>query len=283
MLKQIIAQFDINRQSWPIRGLLALSLIAVIVSSWFLVNSDQVAAANLAAQTEALRPADLSLVEIKPDDCSQCFKLDALLSQIKGQNINLVDDRSLAQSSPVAQALITKYKIERLPSLVVQGELDKEPTLAQLWDDLGDRVVDDTFVLRRSGNPYWEVANQRLAGVMKVVMIKDSTCADCYDVTKHHAILASMGWSGEPETVLDQVSPEAQRLIKKYGITLLPTIVLSGDVNDYPALQQIWSAVGTTEKDGTLVFRQGEKQMGIYHDLAHNKIINPNEKIDNNQ
>jgi len=33
--------------------------------------------------------------------------------------------------------------------------------------------------------------------------------------------------------------------------------------------------VGTVEKDGTYVFREGVKQMGIYKDLTTNKVIEP--------
>jgi hypothetical protein len=69
-------------------------------------------------------------------------------------------------------------------------------------------------------------------------------------------------------------SAEGKDLIKKYKITAVPTILLSGDLEEYENFQQVWPQVGTVEADGMHVFREpGEKIMGSYKDLKTGKLV----------
>lgn len=73
---------------------------------------------------------------------------------------------------------------------------------------------------------------------------------------------------------MDVKSPEGQSLVNKYGISLAPTFVLTGEVKEYETLLKIWPQVGTV-KNNAYIFTLGVPAMGIYRNLTTNKIINP--------
>ena len=64
---------------------------------------------------------------------------------------------------------------------------------------------------------------------------------------------------------------QGKSLIDKYKIEKVPTIILTGDVETYISLTQVWKQVGSVETDGTYVFRSVE-QMGKYRDLTTGKV-----------
>ena len=72
------------------------------------------------------------------------------------------------------------------------------------------------------------------------------------------------------EDTIESSSQEAQGLISKYNITLLPALIISGNVSADPQLVEAWnSTVGTVESDGSLVSRQMPPP---YYDIASGKI-----------
>ena len=64
---------------------------------------------------------------------------------------------------------------------------------------------------------------------------------------------------------------EGQKLVARYQIKKLPTILLQGDLIENEALKQIWQGVGTIEEDNNFVFRTTEL-IGNYFDLETKKV-----------
>ena len=67
-------------------------------------------------------------------------------------------------------------------------------------------------------------------------------------------------------------SDEGVALLGKYGIKKVPTMILSGDMDSYPALTGIWSQVGTV-KDGVYVFQNVEVLQLPFKDLATGQVV----------
>ena len=168
--------------------------------------------------------------------------------------------------------MISTYSIEKLPTIIVTGEINKVSSLKELWPKIG-QTVSSTFVLRTGGAPYLEVKTGKIRGKVIINLIDDIVCTNCYDVKQHLSILSGLGLSVSSTATMDKNSATAQVLINKYAIKLIPTIVLTGDLAAYSNLADIWSEVGTVEKDGAHVFRDGVKLMGTYRDLSTNKIV----------
>lgn len=251
-------------------GIISTSVIFLITSSNLSVK--------ISASEEADRPADLSITIIKDSSCVSCFDLGLILELLKKENINIISDQKVEFDSSEARELIDRYDIKAIPALIVKGEIEKNTAIKNLFSQNGD-IDGDTFVLRKSNPPYIDIATGELKGQVKLTMITDRNCKECYDVTKHEQILLGFGMFNIDSEVLDIGFEDGKEIISKYNINLLPTIIITGEVEYYPDIKNIWSKVGTIESDGVYVFREGVKQMGTYNDIALGKIIKPESKI----
>lgn len=257
-------------------AVLAVVLFASLIFGVVVSGKTNLVLTQKQAETEeAKRPADLAMTIITDQSCEDCFSLSSLLQAIKEQNVNLKSEQVLDASSDEAAGLIADYKIQKLPTVLVSGEISKEKSLHELWPKLGE-VVGETFVLRQSGFPYVEVISGKVRGRVEVILLADSSCAECYDVTQHEVILQqAFGIPTENARALDVSFGEGRELRNKYNITLAPTVIIKGDTEAYVSLKPVWPQVGTIEDDGAYVFREGVKRMGVYKDLTTGKVVDP--------
>ncbi len=203
--------------------------------------------------------------------CRECVNLTAAAVQMR-EMASIVSDVALESSSDEARSLISKYSIKKLPALVMSRDVQAY-SFADLLENVGTYETDGAYVLRNVSPPYYDLAQSKIIGLVKVTYISDKTCADCYNVSEHRFILESLGMKFSEEKYIDVSNELFIALKNKYNITKVPTIVLSGEAMEYATLREVWSAVGTEESDGTLIFTQMEN-MGTYRDLTKGKIIN---------
>ena len=223
---------------------------------------------------EAERPAELSITALVDSNCLECNSLKPWIDAIKTKNVKITSEKTVEISSQEGKDLIAKFQIAKIPSLIISGELIKDQEVSQLWQNLGE-IIDNQFVLRQTGAPYLDLAANEIKGLVKITLLTDKNCADCYDVTRHLAILSQLGIPIVNRQILDSSDNDGKKLIRDYQIKLLPTLILEGDLAVYPTLKNIWTQVGTIESNGAYVFRTGVTQMGVYRDLSSGKIVNP--------
>jgi len=259
---------------WILATAAIITFFALIAGFVFLNTARQSLNKKMAETKEAARPAELSITVLQDSACTECNSLQPLIDNIKKANVKITAEKSIEAATAEGQELIAKHKIAKLPSLIVSGELKKEKKLEELWSKLGE-IKDGVFVLSQVGAPYLLVSTGEVKGRVKLIMLTDKDCKTCYDVTNHESVLSRYGVPTTDQKVVEASFADGKELISKYKIKLLPTIILSGDLEAYPALKSVWSGVGTIEKDGSYVFRDGVKQMGAYKDLATNQIIEP--------
>ena len=201
----------------------------------------------------------------------KCFDINLFLDALKQNGIKEVGTETLNVEDSQGKALAEKYNITKVPTVLISGELDKNPQLAQAWTALGE-IIDQVFVFRKLIPPYIEVATGELKGQFSLVYLTDESCSKCYDVKLHDTALGNLGLKTDNSKTVDVSSDEGKDLLKKYAITLVPTILLSGDLAEYSGLQQIWPQVGTIAEDGTYVFTKMD-EMGSYMNLKTGKLV----------
>lgn len=255
-------------------ALLFLSLVTGLIIS---IKANNLLNQKIAETKEAERPAEIEIIGLKESSCPDCYNLTPLLEKIKKENVKIQAEKSLEITSPEGLELIKKFNITKAPSLLITGEIEKIESLKTLWAQIGE-IQDNTFILRQIGGPYVLTDSGDVKGRIEITLIEDKNCAECYQATIHQKILQGYGLSSLNPKTLMATSKEGQELIKKYKIKLIPTFILTGDVETYPSLKSIWEKVGTIEKDSSYIFREGVKQMGIYKDLATGQIVKPEPK-----
>lgn len=215
----------------------------------------------------------IKMVRPNPGTCDDCTNVTGLGEQLKALGIGIAGQDTVDASSADGKSLIEAYEITKLPAIILSSDLQEYPQIAQQWVQAGDIAPDGSFVLRTITPPYYDLVQGKVRGAVDLISIVDATCATCYNVSLHKSILQNFGISLSSEKTFDVASTEGKNLINQYNISLVPTIIMTGDQALYDALTQVWDSVGSVEKDGAYVFRRADLLQGAtYKDVTTGKV-----------
>lgn len=223
-----------------------------------------------AVEQEKQRPPKLELIHITSSTCTECSSMNDFIMALGQAHVNLQDVKELTEQDIEAQSFINQYGVTKLPVLLISGELNKDETIKENLISLGS-IKDDRVIIESIFPPYKDLETGEVRGLLQATILEDEFCESCYDHMLHQQILQSMGINVVPD-VYDVASKEGRELIKKYDITMVPTVILSGDYQPYTDLLTMWDQVGTIEKDA-LVLRDGLKNLGTYKDLTTGDVV----------
>jgi len=218
----------------------------------------------------------VSLTIINASSCSGCFSPTGLPASVFLQGgVKISNVKTLDANSSEAKALISKYNLTRLPGIVVSKDLSAYQILLKDWDIFGSEEPDGSFVWRNV-SPYVSIGTGEVKGKASLVSLVDGACSSCYDISIQHQILGNFGLVFSRNVTYDINSTDGKALIAKYNITAAPTVVLSQEASLYPLFVRVWPQVGTTEPDGSFVFRNMAALRGVsYRDLTTGEIKTP--------
>lgn len=196
----------------------------------------------------------ITLTLIEDQSCTDCFDMSKIVGQLKDAGIVITTETKLDAKSDEGKAIISKYKIEKIPSIVFNKEALEYPVVSEVWQQVGTVESDGNLVLRFVTPPYLNVSTGKTEGLVELTYLVDSTCADCYNASVFKGLFAqSFNMFFKKEETVDISSTKGKFLVKKYGIELVPTAILSKDAAIYPGLAQSWAQVGL-QKEGAFVF-----------------------------
>ncbi len=214
------------------------------------------------------------LTIINATSCAKCTDIGPTAAQIKAAGVSIYQQSVVDSDSTEGKALIEKYNITKLPAMLLSADAAHYTVIASAWATVGTVESDSTHIMRQTSPPFYDVASKKVKGLATIILLNDSSCTSCYDVTQHTPILKrGFGIVTETEKTVDLASSEGKALAEKYRITAVPTVIMT-DVDAYESLKQPWQLVGTVESDGAYVFRKFENWPGnAYKDLATGKVV----------
>ena len=216
----------------------------------------------------------VTLYTLTDSGCAKCSNFSLLVSQIKLSGVKIVQEKIVDVNSDEGRSLVSKYKMDFVPALILSKDASAYPIVKQAWPGIGTVEQDGYYIMRTVSPPYINLTTGKLRGLVGVVYLTDKSCAGCYNVETHREILSnpqSFAMKFDSEKTLDVADSEGKSLVDKYNITQVPTVILSSEVGVYPsiaALKQFFSV----EKDGSYIFRK-LSVVGTYKDLATNQIV----------
>ncbi|MDO8428609.1 MAG: hypothetical protein Q7S92_05350 [Candidatus Diapherotrites archaeon] len=214
----------------------------------------------------------IELISVTLDNCTNCIPLAGLISTVKQQVGIPVTERIVSFGSDESNTLIQEYGIERLPSVVIRGDLNSFPELVSgfIQSGLGYQSSDGSLVFKSPFPVYYEIASGKLTGLVQMTKITVSDCTECSPgLTEQDFSSLSPPIAFESIQEISSTSAEGQALLAKYNIRKIPTIVLSKEIKEYPQFQNFLS-VGTVEQDGSFIFRN---TLPYFFDLDQNRIV----------
>lgn len=200
----------------------------------------------------------LSITTITDSKCNNCANIKAIASQIS--SIAYVgEEKSFDYSSfdsNEAKILVEKFNLLRVPAIIISSDLVYYPEIAGAWKTIGSIEPTGEFVSREFPLPYREISTGYVKGLVGLTMLKDSNCSSCFEITEFKDILTrTFGMEFNKEEIFDINSSEGKKVLFDYNVTVLPTIIVSSDANQYSGFSLAWESVGTMEKDNSFVLR----------------------------
>ncbi|MFA5021331.1 MAG: hypothetical protein WC517_04750, partial [Patescibacteria group bacterium] len=237
-------------------GLIAALIIVVILVVIMFIFGPK--------KTQTGTQGQYKVLVITKRNCPECWDTNLLINALKDLQINLDKPQTtyLDWWNFKANSLVKKYKIEKVPTIILTGDFDNNKTLKDILVNIGT-IDKNTFVLTRVIPPYLELKTGKLRGQVAVTFLTDTSCKECYDPKVHEVALKNLGVPTTNQKSIDVSSDEGKKLIDQYKIKLVPTVIVTGDVTAYESLTSVWSKVGSVESDGAYIFRSLEV-MGTY-------------------
>ncbi|MBL7056371.1 hypothetical protein ISS07_05645 [Candidatus Woesearchaeota archaeon] len=225
----------------------------------------------------------VSAIVIGDKKCAECTDFSTMIEGLKQTGVFIDSERIRDISDAGARDLVERSGIETLPVLLLSRDFDAYTELAANLEQVGQKNAD--YYVLEAQTPYVEVDTGKIRGLVKLTMLEDPTCVECYNVEIHRQILARFGMFVGEDEKLDISSKEGNALMDKYDIEKIPAVVISGDVEAYPSFAQVWEQVGTIETDGNYIFRNVEVlgEQIIYKDLSTGEVTSPTTQIPEQQ
>ncbi|MBD3361893.1 hypothetical protein GF358_03830 [Candidatus Woesearchaeota archaeon] len=254
-----------------ILAIVVIIAILAALGSVYYMNTKKDKEKTTTEEVLPAEPIEVTATAIIAKECTVCINMSQVIQELKQTPLVVMRQSNiLFASSREAKDLIRKYEIAKIPTLILQGEKIDELPLR------GFKEIENTAILEDVPPPYVNLETKNLEGLVDITYVKDKSCEKCYEVEQHKVIMEmAFGLFIQNEETIDINSAKGAEILQKYDITKVPTILLSSEAAKYPAIQEVWEQIGTTEKDGTLVFRGFDMTQDIvYKDLSTGELIN---------
>ena len=272
-LKKLFSRGEEAKKTSFTRGIIIGVIVAVIILVIVLIIVLPKILDSGSGPATAKNPAKLQVTIITKHTCTGCWDVNLLLDAIKQGNVKITNTKTLYADDASTKKVLDQYKITKVPTILVSGDLNKDPNMTQLWTALGE-IINKVFVFRQIIPPYIDVDTGQLKVKITLTYLTDNACTTCYNVHLHDTALKNLAITPTDTKTVDVSSDEGKSIVTKYSIREVPTILISGEVGEYKSLTSIWSQVGTIASDGTYVLTKAEL-MGTYYDLSKNKAVTP--------
>jgi len=212
----------------------------------------------------------VSVINVVDSLCEECIPLSQVADALKQSGVAITEEKTYEYFSSEGIGLINRFDISRIPAILISNEVnyyDVKEQIQQLAEE-----KNGFYALHATSAPYRDLKQGKVIGLVKIILLDDSSCGECYDVSINKQILPRFGVFVNEEEAYDVSSNEVRELIAKYNIEKVPALLLSPEVSEYPAFVQVWQSVGTIEGDGWYVMRKPES-LGTYKDLASGEIV----------
>jgi hypothetical protein len=159
--------------------LVGLVIVISLVNILNLTNIGSSVEEQIKLYQEEARPARIEVVKIVDSSCEACYDIETALSVIKQSPVNVTRE-TVVEISDAGQ-LIGAYEIERVPTLVITGEINKS-NVGAIWSQWGE-LRNGAFVFTKQLPPYVDTAENKTVGLVSLVRITDPSCSDCFNLS----------------------------------------------------------------------------------------------------
>lgn len=243
--------------------LLFILILILLVSSFSLASMKNVVGKELENIKEASRPAEIELSII---ECEECSDISSIVESVKSQNVEVISEETLDVNSERAKELISKYNIQKLPTVLVFGEIDND----KINLESNFELKNDALVFSKVDAPFLDLSSNQIKGLVEVIEIIDSSCKECVPLSYIPLSFVEAGVAISDWKKVEYNSVDGKKFIEKFGISKVPSVLISKEIDYYESISQSLSQLDPSEKQG---FYALHSTLPPFRDLNQNKII----------
>lgn len=219
---------------------------------------------------EMLRPATLEVIKIVHPDCKDCFDIEKSLDLIKNQNVDITKESLINFESEEGNNLIESYKLLKIPALIISGEINKSDQLIKFFEKNGVIINNNTAIYSNINPPYYDIMKDEVVGRVKIINLVDSSCEACISLIQVEKSLTNLGVVISESYSYEYNSDEAVELIREVGVTRIPAILISTDLDYYEDVKKQIQNLAGKPKNG---YHAIHSLNPPYRDLEEDKIV----------
>lgn len=112
----------------------------------------------------------VDVIYLTDSSCIDCYKVSDIQKPIltKGYGVALRSEQTVDVSSGEGQHLISKYKVTKVPTILLSPELDQYSNLKKVWENVGTIESDGWYVFRETqqlrGAVYKDLTTNKIVG-----------------------------------------------------------------------------------------------------------------------
>ncbi|PIZ96870.1 MAG: hypothetical protein COX79_04210, partial [Candidatus Levybacteria bacterium CG_4_10_14_0_2_um_filter_36_16] len=123
----------------------------------------------------------VDLLYLTDSTCSDCYKADIVQKPIlkQGYGVGILSERTVDISSGEGKSLIDKYKITKVPTILLSPEVEQYTNLKNVWKGVGTVESDGWYVFREmqqlQGVIYRDLVTNQIVGKVAVTPAPSET------------------------------------------------------------------------------------------------------------
>ncbi len=176
----------------------------------------------------------VKVITFNYDKCDVCMDINQIIFYLNQSGVYI---------ESIKEGNAKEFGIKKLPSLAFSDDiLAYRGTFLSLAEYLNITIINGKrYFVFKPFPPYYDIGKKRIIGKVNLTYIVDRNCENCYDVTIHKQILQRLGIYIENETYKEYT--ELNEDIKE-KISIIPTVVIEGDLFAYRNLEAVLRQVG---------------------------------------
>ncbi|MFA6526337.1 MAG: hypothetical protein WCT26_02900 [Candidatus Buchananbacteria bacterium] len=88
----------------------------------------------------------IKVTYLTDNSCAECYDVKKHETALKNLGAETANSETIDISSPAGQALVNQYKITKVPTLLVTGEVSEYTILNQAWSEVGTIASDGAYI-----------------------------------------------------------------------------------------------------------------------------------------
>lgn len=170
----------------------------------------------------------INIIEIT--GCEDCLNITAAGDSFVKENVKIKSRKSLDYNSEEAKKLIEKYGIEKIPVLIITGDVDQLVTDGIL--DKNVFSIKGKIAIFDKPVPYLSLASGEINGLVSLKEIRGD-CIECIGLSQIRERLEGFGVKIKEYEIIPASSEQGKNLVKENKLSFLPSLLISKNIEEY--------------------------------------------------